>query len=81
MLRGLSYPEGIITAVQQCILSHRGRIRVERKTLEEQVVASADALSHFERQAELAKFFSPEEVREKLADDERRLIPEARAML
>ncbi len=47
ILTGLGYPEDVITAVQDCILGHRGNVGGERGTIEAQCVASADGLIHF----------------------------------
>jgi uncharacterized protein len=46
ILTGLGYPEDIIKAVQYCLLSHRGSVEGERKTIEAKCVASADGLVH-----------------------------------
>lgn len=47
-LRELNYPEEKISLVQKCILNHRGSQSHDRFTLEEQIIAEADALSNFE---------------------------------
>lgn len=47
-LRELGYPEDKIHQVKNCILHHRGSQHLERKTIEEQIVAEADVLSNFD---------------------------------
>lgn len=90
MLKNLSCPQGTISAVQHCIFAHRGSQSVERETIEAKVVASADAMSHFERINELIEVAcgslgkSPEEAREwvraKIKRGWNKLMPEAKAM-
>jgi hypothetical protein len=49
ILRGLGYPEDKIIKVKNIILAHRGRnSEYVPKTIEEKIVANADAMSHFE---------------------------------
>ena len=90
MLMNLSYPENAIKAVQRCIFAHRGSQSVERETIEARVVASADAMSHFERVSELIETArgsfgkSPDEAiewtRSKLERSWDKLMPEAKDM-
>ncbi|EKE19561.1 MAG: hypothetical protein ACD_8C00138G0004 [uncultured bacterium] len=47
VLRMWGYPEVKIHKVKGCVLSHRGSQKIAPKTLEEQIVAEADALSAF----------------------------------
>lgn len=47
-LAELGYPSEKIELVKRCILNHRGSINNERESIEEQIVAEADALSHFD---------------------------------
>ncbi len=47
-LRELNYPEEKIALVKQCILNHRGSKQNERNSIEEKIVAEADALSNFD---------------------------------
>jgi len=47
-LRELNYPEDKIKQVKNCILHHRGSRQDERFTIEEKIIAEADALSNFE---------------------------------
>lgn len=47
-LRELGYPEDRIERVKDCILNHRGSVYNPRESLEEKIVAEADAMSNFE---------------------------------
>jgi|WetSurMetagenome_2_1015567.scaffolds.fasta_scaffold00657_7 putative nucleotidyltransferase with HDIG domain len=47
ILTKLGLPEEKITAVAYCILNHRGSVSLIKKTKEEKIIASADAMSHF----------------------------------
>lgn len=49
ILRSLGYPEDTITAVKQCIVSHRGSINLEKQTAEAICLASADAIAHIDQ--------------------------------
>ena len=48
ILKNLNYDTYKIELVKSCILNHRGSIDNKRLTLEEQCVADADAISHFD---------------------------------
>ena len=48
ILKKYKYPQPKINRIKECIISHRGSINIEKKTIEEQIVASADAMSHFD---------------------------------
>ena len=48
LLSSMDYPPGRIALVQNCIRSHRGSIPLEKISAEEQCVADADAISHFD---------------------------------
>lgn len=54
-LRGLSYREEKIELIKKCILHHRGSQESKRESIEEKIVAEADALSNFENLAGLFK--------------------------
>ena len=54
ILNNLGFPPGKIDLVKKCIISHRGSIKSKRKSVEEKILASADAMSHF---TELADMF------------------------
>ena len=47
ILRRLGLPAEKIRLVKECIYSHRGSVRMKKKTLEAKIVASADAMAHF----------------------------------
>lgn len=47
-LREFGYGEEKIELVKNCILHHRGSQKMELETLEEQIVAEADAMSNFD---------------------------------
>ncbi|PIN91310.1 metal-dependent phosphohydrolase [Candidatus Pacearchaeota archaeon CG10_big_fil_rev_8_21_14_0_10_35_13] len=48
-LKELNYPEEKIEQVKHCIRTHRGSKDIKRETKEAQIVADADAMSHFDR--------------------------------
>lgn len=47
ILLGLGYSKDKTEAVAQCILCHRGSVKMTRPTIEAKILASADAMSHF----------------------------------
>jgi uncharacterized protein len=47
-LREFNYPQKKIKLVKACILNHRGSQKNNRKTIEEKIVADADAMSNFD---------------------------------
>jgi uncharacterized protein len=47
-LREFGYPEEKILLVKNCVLHHRGSQKMELETLEEQILAEADAMSNFD---------------------------------
>ncbi len=47
-LRELGYPIEKIILIKKCILNHRGSQCNERNSVEEKIVAEADAMSHFD---------------------------------
>lgn len=46
-LRELKYPEEKIEKVKLCILNHRGSVNNKKESVEEQIIADADAMSAF----------------------------------
>ena len=48
ILRKFEYDENKIKLVKKCILNHRGSIDNKRLSKEEQIIADADAISHFD---------------------------------
>ncbi|MFH1500924.1 MAG: HD domain-containing protein [archaeon] len=92
ILGELGYEEDFIKQVEHCILTHRGRGYLEPKTKEAKVVASADAMAHFDTFLDLFRFFleklesfeeTVEVIEGKMERDwERKLIlPEAKEMI
>lgn len=48
LLTKYNYPIEKIEQVKNCVLNHRGSIKQERKSIEEQCVADADVIAHFD---------------------------------
>lgn len=48
MLTKLKYPNDKIDLVEKCVLHHRGSKNTPRKTKEEQILADADVIAHFD---------------------------------
>jgi len=53
LLRGYNYPEEKIQHIKECIFSHRGSVKMRRKTIEAKILASADAMSHITEIADM----------------------------
>ena len=53
LLAKYNYSQDKIEAVQHCILAHRGSQKIKRETLEAICLADADAMTHFDRVADL----------------------------
>jgi len=68
-LRELNYPEEKIKLVKKCILNHRGSMNNHRESIEEQIIAEADAISAFDF---VEGLFSAAFVTEKLSREEAR---------
>jgi len=47
-LRDLGYSEDKIEKVKHCIFSHRGSQDIKRESVEAEIIAEADAMSHFD---------------------------------
>jgi len=47
-LKELGYPKNKIKLVKECVLNHRGSQKNKRVSLEEQIIAEADTMSHFD---------------------------------
>ncbi len=56
LLTSYGYDKDKIEKVKQCIFSHRGSVVVEKNTLEEQCVASADGMAHIDKPLSLLLF-------------------------
>ncbi len=54
-LREFGYDEEKVQLVKNCVLHHRGSQKMELETLEEQIVAEADAMSNFDNIAGIFK--------------------------
>lgn len=52
-LAGYHFSKEKIVRVKKAIVSHRGSIKGERRTLEEKILASADAMSHISEPADM----------------------------
>jgi len=48
-LRGFGYPEEKIRRVVLCVLSHRGSKSIKQQSVEEKIIAEADAIDAFDR--------------------------------
>ena len=48
ILRNFKYDKNKIELVKKCILNHRGSLDNKRLSKEEQIIADADAISHFD---------------------------------
>lgn len=48
LLTELNYPQDRIERVKKCVLNHRGSSNAVRDTIEEQCVADADVIAHFD---------------------------------
>lgn len=48
ILKNEKYPEDKIQLIKNCILHHRSSIESKRETIEEKIVAEADAISNFD---------------------------------
>ena len=53
ILDELNYDKEKIKLVQKCVFNHRGSVDLERNSREEQCVADADAISHFDNVSSL----------------------------
>ncbi len=47
-LKEFNYPKDKIELVKKCILNHRGSVDNSRESVEEQIIADADVMSHFD---------------------------------
>ena len=91
ILRKYKYPEDKINKVKHCIISHRASKQILRETIEAKIVASADALAHFDKVNSLLYFafvyqkMSIDEgtkwVLDKLERSWKKLMPEAKEMV
>lgn len=81
-LKELNYPEEKIILVKTCILNHRGSINNARKSAEEQIIAEADAMSHFDDVGGLLKQWKDKNfVRNKLLRSYAKLSEESKKLV
>lgn len=69
-LTELNYPPAKIKLVKNCILNHRGSKNSKRETLEEKIIAEADAMSNFDN---IAGIFKAAFIYEKLNQGEAKI--------
>lgn len=91
LLTNLNYPEDKLEQVKNCVLNHRGSKDRPRNTVEEQCVADADVMAHFDnipslfalayREMRLSEAEGKEFVRKKLERDFGKLSPRTREVL
>lgn len=91
LLAELDYPKDKIEYVKNCVLNHRGSIDRPRNTIEEQCIADADVISHFDcipmlfsvayQKKNLSISDGRDWVRKKLERDYNKLSPRTRKML
>ena len=91
VLTELNYPKERIEQVKNCVLNHRGSKDRLRNTIEEQCVANADLIAHFNcipslfslvyKEMNLSISDGKEYVRRKLERDYNKLSPRTRELL
>ena len=91
LLTQLNYPKDKIELVKNCVLNHRGSVNRPKNTIEEQCVADADAISHFDcipmlfntayKKLDLSLADGKEWVKKKLERDYNKLSPKTREKL
>ena len=91
LLTELNYPKERIEQVKNCVLNHRGSKDRLRNTIEEQCVADADVIAHFDcipslfslvyKEMNLSISDGKEYVRRKLERDYNKLSPKTRELL
>ncbi len=91
LLHKLNYPENKIEHVKKCIENHRSSRKAERNTVEEQCVADADAIAHFDAIPSLFSLAYKDRkmniqaganfVKEKLKRDYQKLSPKTKELM
>ena len=91
LLHKLNYPENKIEHVKKCIENHRSSRKAERNTVEEQCVADADAIEHFDAIPSLFSLAYKDRkmsiqaganfVKEKLKRDYQKLSPKTKELM
>jgi putative nucleotidyltransferase with HDIG domain len=46
-LKDIGYDKQKISVIKNCILAHRGSVKIKRESIEAECIASADAMAHF----------------------------------
>ena len=90
-LKEANYPQERIEKVKKCIFNHRGSVLNNKTSVEEQIIADADAMSAFEhieglfRAAYIPENLSQEQakksVRQKFINSWNKISPEAKEMV
>ena len=91
LLSELNYPKDRIEWVKNCVLNHRGSKANHKNTVEEECVADADALAHFDRvpsmfhfvyaTLNLSKEDGKERLRKKFGNDYNKLSSRTRELI
>lgn len=91
ILKKYKYPQEKIEKVKHCIEAHRGSVEIPRKSVEAEIIASADAMAHFDEVEMLVSFHhkylkmsleeAKKKVLEKVERDWEKMIPEAREIM
>ena len=90
-LREFGYSEDKIKKVKHCIYTHRGSQKLERKTVEAQILADADTMSNYDNISgifkaafiyeNLSQAQAQEAVKRKLMNNWNKITPEARELI
>ena len=91
LLSKLNYPKEKTELVKKCVLNHRSSTNVKKETIEEQCVADADVMAHFECIPDLFSLVyhdknmsikdGAEYVKKKLERDFEKLSPQSKELL
>ena len=91
LLKRLELPEEEIEQIKHCIISHRASKNIPRRTVEAEILASADAIAHilaWESLLDLAIYeylypeqFAREWVAKKLSRSYQKIMPQARPLI
>ncbi len=91
LLTKYNYPQDKIERVKQCVLNHRGINDLPRNTIEEEIIADADAMAHFDsipalfshafKELNLGLHEGTEYVKKKLERDYNKLSAKTRELL
>lgn len=91
ILSELNYTQNKIDLIKKCVLHHRGSKDEVRETIEEQIVADADVMAHFDNipslfslaynELKLSVSEGAEYVKNKLLRDYKKLSPQSKELL